>query len=270
MKKIIKQRLDVLLVEKGFSDSRNRAQALIMAGKVRVNNQVVNKSGTLINPEDNILIENSDDWASRGAKKLLKAFEVFDIKVNNKICIDLGASTGGFTDVLLKNNALKIYAVDVGYGQLIWRLANNEKVIVMDRTNARYLTHENFNEIIDFGTCDVSFISLKLIIPVLDDVLNSDYGEAVVLIKPQFEAGRENLNRDSHGVIKDKKIHVEVLNGICDFIDKNTKFFISGLTHSPIRGPEGNIEFLCWLTRINNNYEINTDNIVNLAHKDFS
>ena len=269
MKNNSKKRLDILLVENGFSDSRNRAQALIMSGKVRVNNQVVNKSGTLINTNDILTVENSDEWASRGAKKLLKAFEVFNINVNGKICIDLGASTGGFTDVLLKNNAEKIYAVDVGYGQLLWRLANHEKVVVMDRTNARYLTHENFNEKIDFGTCDVSFISLKLILPVLNDILNEKTGEAVVLIKPQFEAGREKLNKNSHGVIKDKNIHIEVLNSICSFINQNTDFSISGLTHSPIRGPEGNIEFLCWLTRVNNNFEINTENIVNTAHEDF-
>ena len=264
-----KIRLDVLPVEQGFTDSRNRAQAMIMAGKVRVNNQVVSKSGTFVSPEDNILVNNEYEWASRGAKKLLKAFEVFDISVKDKICVDLGASTGGFTDVLLKNDAEKVYSVDVGYGQLISRIANHKKVKVMDRTNARYLTKESFPEKIYFVTCDVSFISLKLIIPVLDDILDENSGEAVILIKPQFEAGREILNK-SHGVIKDKNIHLEVLRNICEFVKNNTKFFIAGLSHSPIKGPEGNIEFICWLSRIDKNFETDLENIVMNAHDELS
>ena len=268
MKKI-KERLDKLLPELGLVDTRNKAQALIMAGKVRVNNQVITKAGAMFErtPDLNITLDEISKWAGRGAKKLLRAFEVFNLDVKNKICADFGASTGGFTDVLLENGAKKVYAIDVGYGQLIWRLANDSRVVVMDRTNARYLTRENFDDEINFASCDVSFISLKLILPVIDEILNSN-GQAVVLIKPQFEAGREKI---SGGVVKDKKIHAEVLENITDFIQNETKFFISGLTYSPIRGMEGNTEFLCYLTHYekNFNFDININDIVDKAHENF-
>ncbi|MBQ7733535.1 MAG: TlyA family RNA methyltransferase [Synergistaceae bacterium] len=240
-----RERLDKLLPELGLVDTRNKAQALIMSGKVRVNNQVVTKSGAMFSREDSITLDEVSQWASRGAKKLLRAFEVFDISVSDKICADFGASTGGFTDVLLANGASKVYAIDVGYGQLLWRLASDSRVIVMDRTNARYLTREDFADEIDFASCDVSFISLRLILPVIDSVVKDD-GSAVVLIKPQFEAGRDKISK---GVVRDRKVHSEVLDGIIDFIEYNTGFVIAGLTHSPITGPEGNIEFLCRLTR---------------------
>ncbi|MBQ6113215.1 MAG: TlyA family RNA methyltransferase, partial [Synergistaceae bacterium] len=181
-----KERLDRLLPELGLTDTRNKAQALIMAGKVRVNGQVVTKSGAMYERNALITLDDSHQWASRGAQKLLRAFEVFPISVDGKVCADFGASTGGFTDVLLSKGAAKVYAVDVGYGQMIWRLLNDKRVIVMDRTNARYLTRSNFPERISFAGCDVSFISLRLILPVLDEVVDD---EAVVLIKPQFEAG---------------------------------------------------------------------------------
>ncbi len=257
-----KSRLDILLTERALTESRNKAQALIMAGKVRVNGEVITKSGTLINSDANITLDDSDKWASRGAKKLLKAFEVFNLDVKNKICADLGASTGGFTDVLLFHGAKKIYAVDVGYGQLIWRLANDPRVIVMDRTNARYLTVENFEVLPDFVTCDASFISLKLILPVINNIAQDS---AVILIKPQFEAGRDK-NKISKGVVKNKIVHEEGLNNIINFINSETKFFISGLTHSPIKGPEGNIEFLCWLTRTDNAFRPDVLKIVDDAH----
>ncbi|MBR0204774.1 MAG: TlyA family RNA methyltransferase [Synergistaceae bacterium] len=242
-----RERLDKLLPELGLVDTRNKAQALIMSGKVRVNGQVVTKSCAMFSRDDSITLDEFSQWASRGAKKLLRAFEVFDISVSDKICADFGASTGGFTDVLLANGAAKVYAIDVGYGQLIWRLASDPRVIVMDRTNARYLTRENFADEIDFASCDVSFISLRLILPVIDSVVNDkDNGSAVVLIKPQFEAGRGKISK---GVVRDRAIHSEVLEGMIDFIGYNTNFVIAGLTHSPITGPEGNIEFLCRLTR---------------------
>ena len=264
MKKI-KERLDKLLPELGLTDTRNKAQALIMAGKVRVNGQVVTKAGAMFErtPDLNITLDEVSQWAGRGAKKLLRAFEVFNLNVENKICADFGASTGGFTDVLLTYGAKKIYAIDVGYGQLIWRLANDPRVVVMDRTNARYLTRENFpdEDKIEFACCDVSFISLKLILPVIDNILTSN-GEAAVLIKPQFEAGREKI---SNGVIKDKKIHAEVIEDITEFIRNDTKFFIAGLTHSPIRGTEGNTEFLCYLTRRETDFDFNVNDIVNEA-----
>lgn len=260
----IKERLDKLLPELGLADTRNKAQALIMTGKVRVNGQVVSKSGAMFERNANITVDEISQWAGRGAKKLLRAFEVFDVNVENKICADIGASTGGFTDVMLAKGAQRVYAVDVGYGQLIWRLANDKRVTVMDRTNARYLTRTDFPDEIEFAGCDVSFISLKLILPVLDDIVKED---AVVLIKPQFEAGREKI---SHGVIKDAKIHFEVLENITQFIKDNTQFFISGLTYSPIRGAEGNTEFLCHLTHIkNNNFDFDINHIVMQAHKNF-
>lgn len=265
-----KQRLDKIIVDLGLAENRSRAQALIMAGKVRVNDQVITKSGTQIaNNNINITVDNERNWASRGAYKLLKAFEVFNLNVKDKICVDIGASTGGFTDVLIENGAKKVYAVDVGYGQLIWRLVSDSRVVVMDRTNARNLERENFNEIIDFISCDASFISLKLILPVINKILTQNLsGEAIVLIKPQFEAGRERLG--SRGVVRDKKIHADILNEIINFILNNKIFFISGLTHSPILGPEGNIEFLCWLTRRESDFiiNININELVSAAHNE--
>ena len=249
------------MLELGLVDTRTKAQALIMSGKVRVNNQVVTKSGAMYEHGVNITLEEISQWASRGAKKLLRAFEVFGLDVHDKICADFGASTGGFTDVLLSNGAKKVYAVDVGYGQLIWRLANDNRVIVKDRTNARYLTRKDFDDEIDFASCDVSFISLKLILPVLDEIVRD---EAVVLIKPQFEAGREKISR---GIVKDKKIHAEVLENILQFIHDETKFFAAGLTYSPIKGPEGNIEFLCRITHNEINYVYDINDIVNSAHE---
>lgn len=256
-----KERLDKLLPELGLTDTRTKAQALIMAGHVRVNGNVITKAGAMFDATASITLDEVFTWASRGAKKLLRAFEMFDINVRDKTCTDFGASTGGFTDVLLSRGAEKVYAVDVGYGQLIWRLASDPRVIVMDRTNARYLTRKDFPDEIYFASCDVSFISLKLILPVLDDIVNDS---AVVLIKPQFEAGRGRVSR---GVIRDRNIHVEVLEDIAEFIHEHTKFFIAGLTHSPIRGPEGNIEFLCWLTRNNRRFVPNVDIIVEEAHR---
>ena len=255
----IKERLDKLLPELGLTDTRNKAQALIMAGKVRVNGQVITKSGSMFERNANITLDEIQKWAGRGAYKLLRAFEVFNLDVKDKICADFGASTGGFVDVMLENGAKKIYAIDVGYGQLIWRIANDSRVVVMDRTNARYLTRENFADTIEFASCDVSFISLKLILPVLDEIVKND---AVVLIKPQFEAGREKI---SNGVIKDKNIRIEVLEDITKFIQNDTKFSIAGLTYSPIKGAEGNIEFLCHITHDNIISEYNIYDIVDEA-----
>ena len=256
-----KDRLDKLLPELGLIDTRSKAQALIMAGNVRVNGQVITKSGTLVPRDSVITVEGVKQWAGRGAQKLLRAFEVFPLDVEGKICADFGASTGGFTDVLLANGAQKVYAVDVGYGQLIWRLASDPRVVVMDRTNARYLTRSDFPERIEFASCDVSFISLRLILPVLDDAVRDD---AVVLIKPQFEAGRERISK---GVVRDKAVHAEVIESTAEFIHEHTSFRIAGLTYSPIRGPEGNIEFLCYLTHKEVDENYNVDDIVNEAHE---
>lgn len=256
-----KERLDKLLPELGLVETRTKAQALIMAGKVRVDGQTVTKSGAMYERGVNITVDDSTKWAGRGALKLLRAFEVFGLNVDGRICADFGASTGGFTDVMLSHGARKVYAVDVGYGQLIWRLASDSRVVVMDRTNARYLGRENFPDRIEFAACDVSFISLRLILPVLDDVAD---GEAVVLIKPQFEAGREKISR---GVVKDKAIHVEVVEGILSFIREETRFNVAGLTYSPIRGPEGNIEFLCYVTHGGNDNNFSVGDIVDEAHE---
>lgn len=256
-----KERLDKLLPELGLAETRTKAQALIMAGKVRVDNQVITKSGAMYERGVNITVDDVPKWAGRGALKLLRAFEVFHFNVDGKICADFGASTGGFTDVLLSNGARRVYAVDVGYGQLIWRLASDSRVVVMDRTNARYLTREDFPEQIDFVGCDVSFISLRLILPVLDDVVKD---EAVVLIKPQFEAGREKISR---GVVKDKAIHAEVVEGILSFIREETKFHVTGLTYSPIRGAEGNIEFLCRVSHNECDNNFSVSDIVDEAHE---
>ena len=256
-----KERLDKLLPELSLADTRNKAQALIMAGKVRVNGQVVTKSGAMFERGVNITVDDVQKWAGRGALKLLRAFEVFQLNVEGKICADFGASTGGFTDVMIASGASRVYSVDVGYGQLIWRLANDPRVVVMDRTNARYLTRENFPERIDFAGCDVSFISLKLILPVLDDVVKDD---AVVLIKPQFEAGREKISK---GVVKDKAIHVEVIENILKFVNDETSFSVKGLTYSPIRGPEGNIEFLCHVAHDEGGKNFDVNEIVNEAHE---
>ena len=256
-----KERLDKLLPELGLVDTRAKAQALIMAGNVRVNGQVITKAGAMFTREESITVEGVSQWASRGAQKLLRAFEVFPLDVKGRVCADFGASTGGFTDVLLSNGAQKVYAIDVGYGQLIWRLASDSRVVVMDRTNARYLTRNDFPERVEFASCDVSFISLRLILPVIDDVVRD---EAVVLIKPQFEAGRERISK---GVVRDKNIHVDVLDGMINFIRDNTSFTVAGLTHSPIRGPEGNIEFLCYLTHSDTHTNYDIDDIVNNAHE---
>lgn len=255
-----KDRLDKILTELGLTETRTKAQALIMSGKVRVNGQVITKSGTLIDQDAEITLDEVSRWAGRGAKKLLRAFEVFNLDISNKICADIGASTGGFTDVMLDKGASRVYAIDVGYGQLIWRLATDPRVVVMDRTNARYLTRENFKDLIEFASCDVSFISLKLILPVLDEIVRD---EAVVLIKPQFEAGRDKI---SHGIIKDSRIHIEVLKDIANYIEKETRFSISGLTYSPIKGAEGNIEFLCLITRTKKEFNLNIEDVVNEAH----
>ena len=252
--------MDKLLPELGLTETRNKAQALIMAGKVRVNGQVITKSGTMYEHGVNITVDDSPQWAGRGALKLLRAFDVWGLDVTGKVCADFGASTGGFTDVMLAKGARKVYAVDVGYGQLIWRLATDSRVVVMDRTNARYLTHDDFPDRIEFAGCDVSFISLKLILPVLDDVAD----EAVVLIKPQFEAGRDRISR---GVIRDRAIHAEVIGEILGFIRESTGFRVKGLTYSPIKGQEGNIEFLCCVSHEGDDENFRIDDIVDEAHE---
>jgi 23S rRNA (cytidine1920-2'-O)/16S rRNA (cytidine1409-2'-O)-methyltransferase len=243
-----KERLDKLLVDRKLAETRTKAQALIMAGQVRVNGERAGKAGTPVGADCVLEVEEGNRWASRGAFKLLKALEVFQIDVSGRVCVDIGASTGGFTDVLLNAGAKKVYAVDVGYGQLHWRLASDPRVVVMDRTNARELTPGRFGDRIDVAVCDASFISLRLLLPPIDAILSgSGEGEAVVLIKPQFEAGRERLGRG--GVVRDPGVHAAVLREVLDFTNRETRLGIAGLSWSPLRGPEGNLEFLLHLRR---------------------
>ena len=242
----MKKRLDLLLVEKGLIESRQKAQALIMAGQVYVKGQKVDKAGAPTDPEAPIEIRGGSlKYVSRGGYKLEKAMETWPIALTGKICADIGASTGGFTDCMLQNGAEKVYAVDVGYGQFAWKLRQDPRVVCLERTNARYLSHEIIPEEPDFSSVDVSFISLKLILPAIAGVLR-DGGEAVCLIKPQFEAGREKVGKK--GVVRDPAVHREVLERFLDHA-KESGFTVLDLSYSPVRGPEGNIEYLGWLRR---------------------
>ena len=241
-----KTRLDVLLTERGLLDSRQKAQATIMSGIVFVNGQRVDKVGTAVSNDALIEIRGTTlPYVSRGGLKLEKAMQTFPLTLTGKICADIGASTGGFTDCMLQNGAKKVYAVDVGYGQLDWKLRNDARVVCMERTNARYLTHEEIPEELDFASVDVSFISLKLIFPALYGLLREG-GEIACLIKPQFEAGREKVGKK--GVVRDPAVHLEVLEH-CLIHAKENHFTVLGITYSPIRGPEGNIEYLGFLRK---------------------
>ena len=241
-----KIRLDQYLCQNGLVQSRERAKALIMSGIVFVNEQKVDKAGEMIAPDAKVEVRGHDiGYVSRGGLKLEKAMQVFPMRPDGKVCMDIGASTGGFTDCMLQNGAKKVYAVDVGYGQLDWRLRSDERVVCMERTNARYLTHEQIPDELDFASVDVSFISLKLILPALAGLLKPD-GHAVCLVKPQFEAGREKVGKK--GVVRDPAVHLEVLEHFLEHA-KESRFTVLGLTYSPIRGPEGNIEYLGYLSR---------------------
>lgn len=241
-----KMRLDVLLVERGLQESRQKAQAVIMTGNVFVSGQRVDKPGTAV-PEDAPVEVRGGGlrYVSRGGLKLEKAMQTWPITLQGKICADIGASTGGFTDCMLQNGAEKVYAVDVGYGQLDWKLRNDPRVVCLERTNARYLSHEEVPDELHFASIDVSFISLKLIFPALYELL-SDGGEIACLIKPQFEAGREKVGKK--GVVRDPAVHLEVLEHFLEHAKEN-HFTVLGITYSPIRGPEGNIEYLGYLRK---------------------
>ncbi len=242
----MKKRLDVLVYEKGLSESREKAKAIIMAGQVYVDNQKADKCGTSY--DENVKIEvrgSGQKYVSRGGLKLEKAINSFNIVLKDKITMDIGASTGGFTDCMLQNGAKKVYSIDVGYGQLAWKLRNDERVVNLERTNMRKVTTEQVPDKIDFFSVDVSFISLRLILPVAVKLL-ADNGEAVCLIKPQFEAGREKVGKK--GVVRDPKVHAEVVESIYRFCLENG-FDVLGLDYSPIKGPEGNIEYLIYLRK---------------------
>ncbi len=262
----MKTRLDVALVERGLIQSRERAKAVIMSGIVYVNNQKADKAGQDVLETDNIEVRGETlRYVSRGGLKLEKAMQVFPIDLNGTICADIGASTGGFTDCMLQNGAQKVYAVDVGYGQLAWSLRTDERVVNLERTNARYVDHELIPEELDFISVDVSFISLKLILPTLFRLLKNGC-KAVTLVKPQFEAGREKVGKK--GVVREPEVHKEVIEKvIAEAISLG--FTPLGLDHSPVKGPEGNIEFLLFLEKGEGESQISTQQIqdvVSAAH----
>lgn len=240
-----KKRLDVLLVEQGYADSRTKAQAIIMSGQVYVAGQKADKPGISYDGSVELEVRGAScPYVSRGGLKLEKALRDFGVDPTGFVCSDSGASTGGFTDCLLQQGASKVFAIDVGYGQLDWKIRSDPRVVVMERTNVRYVTPEQLGEPLDLSVVDVSFISLKIVLPVIKTFLKSD-GQVLCLIKPQFEAGRDKVGKK--GVVRDPETHKEVLD---DFIDlaNQLNFKILGLTFSPVKGPEGNIEFLGHLT----------------------
>ena len=240
----MKKRLDVLLVERGLATSREKAKAMIMAGEVLVDNEREDKAGSMFPEEVEIVLKGKPlPYVSRGGLKLEKAMKNFDLTLDGKVCMDVGASTGGFTDCMLQNGATKVYAVDVGYGQLDWKLRSDERVVCMERTNARYLDRDQIPDELDFASIDVSFISLKLILPAVHRVLKEG-GHVACLIKPQFEAGREKVGKK--GVVRDPDVHLEVLENFLTHA-KDSGFTVLDITFSPIRGPEGNIEYLGYL-----------------------
>lgn len=244
-----KERLDLILVEKGIITSRERAKACIMEGKVYVNGQKVDKAGEKVSYDADIEYRGATlKYVSRGGLKLEKAMNSYDISLEGKVCMDIGASTGGFTDCMLQNGASKVFSVDVGYGQFAWKLRTDERVVCMERTNIRYVTPEDIGELLDFASIDVSFISLKKIMPATLNLLKDD-GEVVALIKPQFEAGREKVGKK--GVVREKETHKEVVHDIVNFLleqDLN----ILGVGYSPIKGPEGNREYLVYFSKDKN------------------
>ncbi len=241
-----KQRLDVAVFERGLAPSREKAQALIMAGQIYVNGQKASKAGLGVTAEDQVELHGRQlPFVSRGGLKLNKALQCFPIVLEGKTCMDVGASTGGFTDCMLQNGAERVYAIDVGYGQLAWKLRTDARVVNLERTNFRYVTQEQIPEEIDFASVDVSFISLRLILPVLFRLLKAK-GEAVCLIKPQFEAGRERVGKK--GVVRDPAVHKDVIRTVCALAEE-TGFIVGGLSFSPVKGPEGNIEYLVFLQK---------------------
>lgn len=242
-----KERLDILLVEKGIITSREKAKACIMEGRVYVNGQKVDKAGEKVGVDSDIEYRGDTlKYVSRGGLKLEKAMATWDLTLDDKVCMDIGASTGGFTDCMLQNGAAKVFAVDVGYGQFAWKLRTDKRVVCMERTNIRYVTPEDIdNDLLDFASIDVSFISLKKIMPATLGLLKDD-GEVVALIKPQFEAGREKVGKK--GVVREISTHKEVVHGIIDFLleqDLN----VLGVGYSPIKGPEGNREYLVYFSK---------------------
>ena len=242
----MKERLDVLLVKRNLADSREKAKAIIMSGNVYVDGQKEDKAGSNFPAEAVIEVRgNTLKYVSRGGLKLEKAMENFDVTLAGKICMDVGSSTGGFTDCMLQNGAVRVYAVDVGHGQLAWKLRNDERVVCMEKTNIRYVTPEDVADKINFSSIDVSFISLTKVLGPVKELLADD-GQIVCLIKPQFEAGREKVGK--HGVVRDSAVHLEVIEKVIDFAI-SIGFEVLNLEFSPVKGPEGNIEYLLHLQK---------------------
>lgn len=262
MKKI---RLDQLVFDLGLAESRERAKTTVMSGLVFVNGQRADKPGMQVSPDVNVEVKGTAlPYVSRGGLKLEKALKVFPIDVNGKVCIDCGASTGGFTDVLLKNGAAKVYSVDVGYGQLAWSLRNDERVVNMERTNIRYISSEQIPEPLDICVMDLSFISVKLVLPAVCALLKDD-AQLVCLIKPQFEAGREEVGKK--GVVRDKAVHLSVIESVLSFAP-TVGMTVMGLDFSPIKGPEGNREYLCYMKKgVHEAVLINAAAVVEASHE---
>ena len=262
----IKKRLDVLLTERLYAETRTKAQAIIMSGNVYVNGQKADKPGMSFEETVDIEVRGATcPYVSRGGLKLEKALRDFGVDVTGFVCSDSGASTGGFTDCLLQQGASKVFAIDVGYGELNWKIRNDPRVVVMERTNIRYVTPEDLGEKLDLSVIDVSFISLRIVLPAIKNLLKEQEGQVLCLIKPQFEAGRENVGKN--GVIRDPDVHKAVLDDIVA-LAKELGFKILGLTFSPVKGPAGNIEFLGHLTLKDvEGIEPDTADVVAQAHK---
>lgn len=265
--KVKKERLDVLLVKKNLVQSRERAKTTIMAGMVIVDGNKIDKAGTMVKENADIrVLGNQIPYVSRGGLKLEKAIKEFGVELKGKVTADIGASTGGFTDCMLQNGAVKVFAIDVGYGQLAWSLRTDERVVNMERTNVRNVTPEDIGQLIDLASIDVAFISLEKVLPAVKAMLKPD-GQVVALIKPQFEAGKEKVGKK--GVVKDPKVHLEVIHKVIDTA-REMEFVTKELTFSPVKGPEGNIEYLVWLTKDKEAADNVTDEVmastVELAH----
>ena len=246
----MKERLDVLLVKHGLAESREKAKAIIMSGIVYVDGQKEDKAGTTFDEKARVEVRGAVlKYVSRGGLKLEKAMTHFGVELNGKVCMDVGASTGGFTDCMLQNGAVKVYSVDVGHGQLAWKLRNDPRVVCMEKTNIRYVTPDDIGDPVEFSSIDVSFISLTKVLGPVKELLTED-GQIVCLIKPQFEAGREKVGKK--GVVRDPNVHMEVIKSVCAMIRENG-FSLLGLDYSPVKGPEGNIEYLAYLQNTKSN-----------------
>ncbi len=261
-----KQRIDLLLFEKGLAESREKAKSLVMAGVVYIDEQKIDKPGTNVPTDANIIVRQGLKYVSRGGLKLEKSMDKFDLNLEGKVCMDIGASTGGFTDCMLQNGAKKVFSVDVGYGQLAWKLRCDDRVCNLERTNIRHLDNSLITEPVDFISIDVSFISLKLVLPKVRELL-IDKGDCVALIKPQFEAGREKVGKK--GVVRDINVHKEVIYTVFSFA-REMGFKIVDLDYSPIKGPEGNIEYLMHIKK-ESDFEVSNEiieNVVSASHSE--